>query len=403
MDSDEAEQVSLHALVVSLEKTGKLRQQMKSATKWWQEPRFEPEIEDAYKQYMLRPMFSAIGIWGIFSLALALLRLIRVTRGVLLVPESSSLPFVYLALIGLPSTMFSMVELDSARIAEQKNLLHNLGIACVLAHWLAVYWFAYDVIHICKSNLTAPYIQTTMMICLLPTVTRTTMHVLPLWVWAAMISMGVLLLVTGPYGPPVFSLIVFTLAELAFLRHTDHNNRARFISILNVTRLEMEAKHSKDAAQQIRTEAIMRQERLQLQLQLLKSQIGCESQSLISTATEIQRPACLMGAWGEGANLEEKPATADNAPPPNVTFPCVAAFVTEGNTFASRMLKRTGLGKETRIKTGSHPFVVLDGEDFLRVGIIKSAFGEAKGHPMLANEQPALYAGVLPLFVPTKT
>jgi len=394
MDSDEAEQVSLHALVMSLEKTGKLRQQMKRATKWWQEPRFEPEIEDAYKQDRLRPMLSAIGIWGMFSLVLSLLRL--TTVGVLNVPESSNLPYVYLALIGLPSTMFSMIELDRAWIAEQKNLLHNLGVACVLAHWIAIYWAAYDAIHLCKSNLTAPYVQTGMLISLIPTVTQSSM-LCPLWVWGGMISMGLLILATGPYGPPVFGLIVFTLAELAFLRHTDHNNRARFLSRLNVTRLEMEAKHSKDATQQIRTEAIMRQERLQLQLQLLKSQIGCESQSLVSTATEIQRPACLMGAWGEGTNLEEKPATADNAPPPNVTFPCVAAFVTEGNTFASRMLKRTGLDKEMRIKTGSHPFVVLDGEDFLRVGIIKSAFGEAKGHPMLANKQPALYAGVLTL------
>lgn len=34
-------------------------------------------------------------------------------------------------------------------------------------------------------------------------------------------------------------------------------------------------------------------------------------------------------------------------------------------------------------------------EKFLRVGMVSSAFGLAKGHPKLALEQPALYAGKL--------
>ena len=52
MEAGQVDQASLHALVVSLEKTGKLRQQMRSASKWWREPYFEPEIEDGY-QYRL--------------------------------------------------------------------------------------------------------------------------------------------------------------------------------------------------------------------------------------------------------------------------------------------------------------------------------------------------------------
>ena len=129
---------------------------------------------------------------------------------------------------------------------------------------------------------------------------------------------------------------MFVLAELAFLRHTDHNNRARFTSRLNVTRLEMEAKRTKDATQQMHIEVDMWQERLQLQLQLLKSQIACESQSLKSTTTEIQRPACLIGALGKDVKLEERPATVDNAvPTTDVSFPCVAAFVTERNIYCT--------------------------------------------------------------------
>ena len=149
-------------------------------------------------------------------------------------------------------------------------------------------------------------------------------------------------------------------------------------------------------------EAVKRLEQLELQLQLLRTQITCEGQSLVSATTMIQQPACLIGAWGEGTeSAAERPATADNTLP-TTTFPCIAAFVTEGDTFSARVLKRTGLGKEARIKTGSHPFVMLDGEDFLRVGIIKSTFGGASGHPKLGNGQPVLYAGDSLLLVPAK-
>ena len=125
----------------------------------------------------------------------------------------------------------------------------------------------------------------------------------------------------------------------------------------------MEAKYSKDANKQMQTEAVIGQERLQL-----------KKLSLVSATKEIHRPACLVEAWGKDARHGDRPAAADSVDlTVDVTFPCVAAFVTGECTFAARMLKpRVGLGRETKIKTGSHPFMVLDGEDFLRVGITSS-------------------------------
>ena len=46
-----------------------------------------------------------------------------------------------------------------------------------------------------------------------------------------------------------------------------------------------------------------------------------------------------------------------------------------------------------RIRPGSHAFVRVVGEPYLRVGLFAATFGEACGHRQLANEQPVLYAG----------
>jgi hypothetical protein len=51
------------------------------------------------------------------------------------------------------------------------------------------------------------------------------------------------------------------------------------------------------------------------------------------------------------------------------------------------------LGKEKRIEPGSHAFVVMEGEPFIRVSIMAAAFGAAAGHPQLGKEEPVLYAG----------
>lgn len=48
-----------------------------------------------------------------------------------------------------------------------------------------------------------------------------------------------------------------------------------------------------------------------------------------------------------------------------------------------------------RLRKGSHVFVRMPGEDFLRVGSYAGAFGEMCGHLVLSCGQPVLYAGEL--------
>jgi hypothetical protein len=62
--------------------------------------------------------------------------------------------------------------------------------------------------------------------------------------------------------------------------------------------------------------------------------------------------------------------------------------------FEARILSsKSGLGREAQIKPGSHAFVALEGEPFIRVSLPASTFGSAAGHPQLAREKPVLYAG----------
>ena len=72
----------------------------------------------------------------------------------------------------------------------------------------------------------------------------------------------------------------------------------------------------------------------------------------------------------------------------------LAAYSDNGYDFKAFKLKQGVCSeKEARIKCGSHPFVKLSGERFLRISTVSCKFGSASGHPFLANEKPALYAG----------
>jgi hypothetical protein len=60
---------------------------------------------------------------------------------------------------------------------------------------------------------------------------------------------------------------------------------------------------------------------------------------------------------------------------------------------ARGLTSRNELGKEKKIKPGSHAFVAMEGEPFIRVSVMAAEFGAAAGHPQLGKEEPVLYAG----------
>ena len=63
-------------------------------------------------------------------------------------------------------------------------------------------------------------------------------------------------------------------------------------------------------------------------------------------------------AWGHSVGDQEGQAIPK--------MPCLAAVSLDGKTFTARLLRKTGLTEERRIKAGTHPFVVLEGESYIR-------------------------------------
>ena len=74
-------------------------------------------------------------------------------------------------------------------------------------------------------------------------------------------------------------------------------------------------------------------------------------------------------------------------------MPCAAAIL-EGRLLKTRMLTKSGLGREIALKPGSHAFVMVLGDSYLRISLMAcEVFGSACGHPQLGDESPVMFAG----------
>jgi len=96
----------------------------------------------------------------------------------------------------------------------------------------------------------------------------------------------------------------------------------------------------------------------------------------------------LMDAWAKCPTLRSL-----ELPIPKPRMPCLALRCTANGRCFARTLKGTELGAEVAIKPGSHAFVTLPGEDFIRASKTRFVFGKASGHGVLSDEKPVLFAG----------
>merc|ERR1712086_990327 len=78
----------------------------------------------------------------------------------------------------------------------------------------------------------------------------------------------------------------------------------------------------------------------------------------------------LMDAWAKAPTLRSL-----ELPIPKPRMPCLA------------------LRCDIAIKPGSHSFIRVPGEDFIRASRTRSLFGKASGHGILSDEKPVLFAG----------
>ena len=116
--------------------------------------------------------------------------------------------------------------------------------------------------------------------------------------------------------------------------------------------------------------------------------------SSVGDASQHSDPATdkygwLMEAWAKGPTL----ASLD-LPIPKPRMPCLALRCDTHGRCSAVMFRGTELSANlATIKPGSHSFVRMPGEDFIRASILSFPFGKGSGHPMLSDEKQVLFAG----------
>ena len=197
-------------------------------------------------------------------------------------------------------------------------------------------------------------------------------------------------------------LAVFNMGcVLWYLCWLEQSHRGAFLTKLNVIRLQSELQASETSRLEEKTQSLLsfanrkRQEadleRAKVQLMTMTcapSEEGDMSESL-RQITKVQREPRLKKAWEDAGGGLMKASTS------NPKFPCIAVTSSDDMHYLGRTLSTKGvIGKEKVIREGSHSFVKIPGEAYLRVSSMAKTFGSCPGHPMLASECQVRYAGV---------
>jgi hypothetical protein len=83
--------------------------------------------------------------------------------------------------------------------------------------------------------------------------------------------------------------------------------------------------------------------------------------------TPVRRSAKVKEAWSvDDDTAAWSHSVGDQEGQAIPKMPCLAAVSLDGKTFTARLLRKTGLTEERRIKVGTHPFVILEGESYIR-------------------------------------
>ena len=77
-----------------------------------------------------------------------------------------------------------------------------------------------------------------------------------------------------------------------------------------------------------------------------------------------------------------------------VKMPCIAGIMHDEGRLETCVLTRKGLGKEKVLRAGTHAFVKMPGEEFLRIGVVATSWGQACGHPHLSSGAAVVFAGL---------
>ena len=200
---------------------------------------------------------------------------------------------------------------------------------------------------------------------------------------------------------PILSIVFIAVCLFWYLCWLEQNHRAAFLAKLNAIRLQSEIQASETSRLEEKTQSLLslaNRKRQEADLERAKVQLmsmtcapsteGGVSESL-HHITKVQREPRLKKAWEDAGGGVMEASTS------NPKFPCIAVTSADDIHYSGRALSTKGvIGKEKVIREGSHSFVKVPGEAYLRVSSMAMAFGSCPGHPMLASESQVQYAGV---------
>jgi len=108
----------------------------------------------------------------------------------------------------------------------------------------------------------------------------------------------------------------------------------------------------------------------------------------LDLSSGVPLSAWLMDAWAAAPIFRTL-----TLPTPKSRYPCLALRCDENRRCSARTFRGTEAFGEASIKPGSHSFVKVPHEAFIRASKMAFAPGKASGHCILADEQPSLFAG----------
>ena len=199
----------------------------------------------------------------------------------------------------------------------------------------------------------------------------------------------------------VLQLALGSICLGAILYTIEQTHRVAFLAKLNAIRLQSELQASETSrleeqtqsllsfANRKRQEADLERAKIQLMTMTCAPSEEADVPESLRQITKVQRVPRLKKAWEVAGGGVMEASTS------NSKFPCFAITSTDDIHYSGRALSTKGvIGREKVIREGSHSFVKVPGEAYLRVSSMAKTFGSCPGHPMLASESQVQYAGV---------
>ena len=366
----------------------------------------EESIGRAYESRQVGTAFTTVLLAAVMTIVGSSLRLIRVALGIETVMEAYGTEQISIVTLTLVVHLFIGGGATYVRNSLVLHTRHILTLATMSAFTIAI------CVHICTREVfvaspCAPveiWIIGTSMVFAAPALAM--QACVPVWVQPFIGFIFLQPMLVSPHlDQAVKGFLAFTLAGIILCCHqTEKEKRLAFVHELELlsqsqksaaekSRIEHQLALSKAEnmclEEMIRATELLRNtntkltrteiERAKLELSCVISgdlspwelggseEVSARNMYTAFKVTPVQRSAKVKQAWSsENDTAAWAHTIGDQEGQAIPKMSCLAAVSLDGKTFTARGLVKSGLVQERRIKAGTHPFVALEGEPYIR-------------------------------------